>query len=255
MRINLLICICLLFSSWAHSCDTAKTKAALAKLQWITEDYPPYNFKNKQGQLEGIFTDVLLLVYQALGINKTRDDIKILPWSQLYYTMKNDTGYGAFSMVKTSTRADHFSFVPMPLITQFSIMTLAKNKQKVIEKLDKNISIAVVKGDIGHLLLVQQNVIAKQVETSSGIKMISMLLAEEVDAIAYSQDVALFQSNQLGLSPDSIVAIETLDDTMLSNFVFHKDAPTCMTTLFSDTVNKLQRNGQLAAVWKRYLSQ
>lgn len=54
MFLTLLIFTSSSFASSPFTCDENDTKLLLSKLEWITEDYPPYNFHNKSSKLVGV---------------------------------------------------------------------------------------------------------------------------------------------------------------------------------------------------------
>ena len=115
------------------------------------------------------------------------------------------------------------------------------------------LTVAVVRGDIGQKLLNIQNSPAKQVETTSAISMLEMLLRKRVDAIAYSEDVTYYQLQKLGVEKNTVSALYLLKDDSNVNFVFHKDASSCAIDLFTKKLVILNESGKLLPVWKKYI--
>jgi ABC-type amino acid transport substrate-binding protein len=246
----------IIFSPIAISCDEVLAKSFLTKLQWQTEDYPPYNYLDKSGNLVGIFSDVLALTYQQLAIPIKVNDIPIVPWARLLHNMERYPEHAAFSMVTTTERANKYKLVPLPFNAKISIMGLSSrfNKPKEIEQHNLNkLHIAVVRGDIGQSLLNSHKILAAQVETTSAFSMLQMLIHKRVDAIAYSEDVAYFQFKKFDLKKYRIRPIYSLNEESLVNFVFHKSTPSCVINLFENTIMALNENGELQSVREKYL--
>ncbi len=235
------------------ACDESETKLLLSKLEWVTEDYPPYNFKNESGQLVGIFPEVLALIYEGLGIERDIKEIEILPWSRLLMYMEYYPNYAAFSMVTTSKRANRYQLVSLPIKAKISIMALQSNIEELKSKKLDELTVAVVRGDIGQSLLYSQRIPVKQVDTVSAASMLNMLLHKRVDAIAYSENVAYYQFQKLGGSKESFTSVLSLDDNSKINFVFNKVTSHCAVNMFRKELTKLRQNGKIKPIWNKYI--
>ncbi len=273
---------CLCYSSIALSleiktCDRQETKLLLSQYQWLTEDYPPFNFTDENNKLVGISTEVLQLVYQTLSLELATQDITILPWARLYRSLEYSQKYAAFSMINTPKRAKSFKLVPFPQPVKVSIMAMSYNQDILINKLkNKKISeltIAVVRQDIGQQLLNENYIVGNQIETVSSNGMLKLLISKRVDAIAYAEDVAYFQLSKLNstntnaeigaetnIDKDSykykivpIVKLSSNTETY-TNYAFHKDTPECVTQLFSQTLIQLGKLGEIKKIRAKYLT-
>lgn len=252
--VKFLIALLLLcsFSSFSFCHDESVAKSLLAKLEWQTEDYPPYNYLNSSNELVGIFPEALTLIYTKLGINLNIKNIAVVPWARLIHSMKRYPEYAAFSMISTVERSKKYKLVPLPVVTKISIMALNQNFNEISNNSIDELNIAVVRGDIGQDLLNSQKILAQQTETTSAFSMLEMLIYERVDAIAYSEDVAYFQLEKLGLQNSTIKPIYSLNDKSFVNFVFHKSTPSCVTNLFKEAIVKLDDEGRLKSIWQKY---
>jgi len=82
---KLIFFIVFLFSTTAMGESPEETRTALEKMDWMTEQYPPFNYiDEKDGQLKGITVDILMEMFKKVGVQKTRKDIPILPWARSY---------------------------------------------------------------------------------------------------------------------------------------------------------------------------
>lgn len=249
-----MVLVSLLYASSLVACEEDDVKFFLSKLKWITEDYPPYNYRNELNELVGIFPEILPLIYDELGINIDIEEVETLPWARLLMYMERYPQYAAFSMVKTPERTAKFKLVALPILTKISIITLGSNFDLLQHQSVNDLIIAVVREDIGQRLLTINKISAKQVETSSAASMLKMLLLKRVDAIAYSEDVANFQFNKLETGKNAISPIYLLSDKLAINFVFHKETPNCVINFFEKKLKLLNERGVLDSIMTKYVS-
>jgi len=254
MILKVVLFLCLLFSMTANSfgCNETQAKKLLANYQWYTEDYPPYNYKNKLGKLVGIYPEIIKLIYKELNIVINLDNIMTVPWARLVHTMERSQSYAAFSMIKTPDRDKRFQLISLPIMTKVSIMVLEENKNILASKQLENLTYSVVRQDVGEHLLDKQLNIKNKVVTTSADSMLGMLLYRRVEAIAYSELVASFQLTKFGYENKKLVSIYTLNDKFKTAFVFHKDTPTCVSVLFSQAIALLDEKGEIDKVVQKY---
>ena len=253
MKCILSLLVYLLIFSPTFACNVSSDKLALANYQWLTEDYPPYNFANESGHAIGIFSDVLMLVYQELGIKYNRENITFTPWARLYHAIQNEQLSAGFSMANTPEREALFKLVPLPIVAKTSIMVLKERKKQLLKEDVNDLVIAVVREDVGQLRLKKANISAKQIETTSAVSMLKMLMHKRVDAVAYAEDVAYFQYKKLELTRGTLVPIYVLEDKSLASYAFHKSTPKCITDLFAKTINQLHQRGELSKIKNKYI--
>jgi polar amino acid transport system substrate-binding protein len=249
--LKFILLYCFLLTTTAHACEESEGRAILKNYIWLTEDYPPYNFHDSQGNLKGMSVDILELVYKELEIELKRDDILLIPWARLVRDLKISKKFAAFTMVYSKARSQQYTLIPAPLPTTISIMVLEERLEELRKKPIEELSIAVVREDIGQLALKDIN--SRQVLTTSHQSMINMLYHNRVDAISFNEELIKYKYNDSASSKHNIRTLYILKDKLDSNFIFHKDAPRCMTKLFTSTLKKLSANGQLRHIKQRYL--
>jgi len=255
MRLNaVVLLLCCLSISQSFACDNKQARIILNNLQWLTEDYPPYNFINQDQQLVGTSTDILLAIFKALGLDKSHHDINVIPWARLYYQMEDSAKYAAFSMLSTPERERNFVLVPMPQNERVSILVLKERLGELLKKTYQEISVAVVREDIGHQLIESNNLPVKQVVTTSAKNMLKMLSSKRVDAVAYSESVVYYQFDKYGDSNQQIVPLLVLDEEAHTNFVFHQEMDKCVVELFKNTLAKLNQQNQITPIYKKYVT-
>ena len=254
MVLKIAFIICLFFNIPAYSvgCSETQAKKTLANYQWYTEDYPPYNYKNKQGQLVGIYPDILKLIYEELDLNINLADIETVPWARLFHTLEQSSKHAAFSVIETPERTEKFKLIALPITAKVSIMVLEENKDILTRIPLEDLTYSVVREDIGEHLLNEQLHIKNKVETTSASSMLSTLIYRRVEAIAYSELVANFQWSKFGFTDKKLIPIYTLSDKYKTAFIFHKNTPICVSKLFSQAIALLDEKGEIAKVVKKY---
>jgi ABC-type amino acid transport substrate-binding protein len=254
MILKIALLFCLFFNAPAYSvdCSEIQAKKILTDYQWYTEDYPPYNYRNKLGKLVGIYPEIIKLIYKELDIIINLDAILTVPWARLVHTIENSQSYAGFNMIKTPDRDKIFQLVSLPIMTKISIMVLEENENILADKQIENLAYSVVRQDIGEQLLDKQLNRKNKVITTAADSMLGMLLYRRVEAIAYSELVASFQLTKFGYENKKLVSIYTLSDKFKTAFVFHKDTPTCVSVLFSQAITTLDEKGEIEKVVQKY---
>ena len=254
MTLKVTLFFYLFFSFSVHSleCDVPQAKKILTDYQWYTEDYPPYNYMNKQDKLVGIFPDALKLIYKELNLEIDFDEVLIVPWARLFYTLETSSQHAAFSMFETPERIKKFQLVSLPIVTQISVMILAENKDILMKKPISELTFAVVRQDIGEHLITNTLNATKIVATNSATSMIKMLVYQRVEAIAYSELVANFQLSRLGFTNTKLTSIYDAHENYTTAFVFHHSTPVCITELFSQAITSLDKRGELSKIFNKY---
>ena len=252
LKVTLFFCLFFSVSAQPFQCDVKKSKDIMQNYQWYTEDYPPYNYKNKQGELVGIFPDALKLIFQELNLKINLNNIATVPWARLFRTLETSTKHAAFSMFETPERAEKFQLISIPIMTHISVMILAENKDMLTKKPIAELTFAVVRQDIGEHLITKTFNVTKKVATNSATSMINMLIYKRVEAIAYSELVAKFQLSRLGIEGKKLVSIHNFNKKFKTAFIFHKNTPTCVSQLFSQAIFSLEKKGELAKIFKKY---
>jgi ABC-type amino acid transport substrate-binding protein len=252
MKALLFFCVFVSSSAFSLECNEQHAKKILSEYQWYTEDYPPYNYRDKQDELMGIYPEVLVLIYRELNLSINLEDVITVPWARLFNTLENSLGHAAFNMIQTPERDQKFQLVTLPVVTKISIMVLKENKHILAKKNLTDLTYAVVRQDIGEHLLDKQFNSLNKIKATSASSMLNMLIYRRVHAVAYSELVAKFQLDKLNNTSIKLVPLFTLSEKLKTAFVFHKDTPICVTKLFSETISLLDERGEIIRVLNKY---
>lgn len=92
------------------------------KLTFVTEDYPPFTYKNQDGEVTGIATEIVQAIMQKQGIN---EEIQLMPWNQAYHTALKNSNVVIFSLRQTAEREHLFHWVG-PIVETKTILFAKK---------------------------------------------------------------------------------------------------------------------------------
>jgi len=209
---NIIIaCILLLFSQFALG-------SQLADIEYYTEEYPPYNFKNDQGQLVGIAVDILEKTLSEIGVAKTSSDFKVVPWAR-GYKLAQISGLNnmLFSTTRTEEREKLFKWAG-PIANTVIVVFAPQNKAITLNQESelKNYTFATIRGDIGGLLLGSKGVPEKNIFNSAKFKQVlQVVTAGRADMLAYEQNVARWLMKKHGFEPSNFKVTYVLKEGQL----------------------------------------
>lgn len=160
-------------------------------LQFITEEFPPYNY-TEGGVARGIAVDLLLESAAAAGLALQRKDIRAYPWARGYQMAQKGPGIALFAMTRSAEREHLFKWVG-PVIATRVVLLARKDRQL---KVDRPAALAAyqigaIRDDIGHQLLSAQGIEAKNIQLfSSAVSVANMLDMGRIDLWAYDETTA-----------------------------------------------------------------
>ena len=230
----------------AHSVDGQTKKDVIQEIeamQWITEQYPPFNYRDaKNKQVKGIAVDVLMAMFDRLGVNLTQKDLKLQPWARGYQTALKKPGTALFSTTYTEERNKLFKFVYPILPTRVSLIAKKSRNLKIKSAADMNgLKIGVIRNDIGDLLVRALGVDDKALTAKASVdNLVQMLYRDRLDAIAYAEDIVSHQSQLVGFDPNAFEPIYLLKESHMG-YAFHMSTE-------GDVIDTLQK--ALDALWE-----
>ncbi len=198
---KILFLVLILFSGIANA-------QSLEDILWISEDYPPSNFVDKNGIMQGFTIDILLEMWKKVGIKKTKQDIVIYPWARGMNMLGSDKNVCLFGISITEERKKLFKFVGDAPGNK--IVLFAKKEKKYrfnsIEEVNqkfKRQQIGVVRDDIGeHVYL---NIGGKPEllhRVTRADQLIRMTELNRLELFAYADTVALKKMKNLKIPTD-----------------------------------------------------
>jgi len=232
--------------------SSAVAAQSLQDLEWVTEEYAPYNF-TENGELRGISVEIIEEMWARLGIDRTRSDVHMLPWARGYHMAQNQPGTCLFSTTVTESREQIFSFVKPLVDTRVTVMAPRNSELRTddLRKLDDR-NIGVVREDIGELLLQEAGSEAQIRRTDSARSLVRMLAGERFDAIAYSYDTILWNMQQDDIDRNDFEVVYTLKEGVLG-ISCQQDTDPALIEQLQTTLDELHEDGTVAEITQRYV--
>ncbi|MEH6442766.1 MAG: transporter substrate-binding domain-containing protein [Oceanospirillaceae bacterium] len=190
---------------------------SLEEVTIYTEEYPPYNYRGKTGELQGVAVDLLVNAYKNANVRFAKNKIKLRPWPKAYREVLTSTNAMLFSMTRTESREKLFKWVGP--ISKTKVVLLAKKSNGIAINSIADISQYVIGGvhnDVG-LSLVGDLVANKgQLRGFSSASAIAKVLnLGRIDLWAYEENVAKHFLRNLNLDLADFESVYTLSESEL----------------------------------------
>jgi len=249
MRNFIIACFLLLFSQISFG-------GQLSTLDYFTEEYPPYNFKNDQGQLVGIAVDILEKTLNEMGVAKTSSDFKVVPWARGYkLTQTAGLKNVLFSTTRTEERETLFKWAG-PIANTVIVVYAPQDKAITLNQDSdlKNYTFAAIRGDIGGLLLGYKGVPESKIFNSAKFKQVlQVVTAGRADMLAYEQNVAAWLMKKNGFQPSNFKVTYVLKESQLY-YAFNLSVDDQTISEFQQALDKIISNKDfMNAVEAKYL--
>lgn len=251
--VGMFFCFCLILIS---SVSPSTSAQSVDDLFFMTENYPPYNYK-KNGKLQGISVDLLVLILRKMNSSQSIDDIQLTPWARGYYELLNRKNTCLFVTTRTERREKLFKWVGPVSSTTISIIA-RKDRDIRIKSIDDIIKykIGVVREDIGEQLLVKAGISLKRLDRIGGINVtiqsIQKLNKGRIDAWSYEENVAKWEIKANGFNPNDYEIVYKLKEGKLY-YAFHKEISNSLIQKLQDALDQLKRDGSYQKVLDKYL--
>lgn len=222
---------------------------------FITENYPPYNFK-MDGKLQGISVELLLLIFQKLNATQSLNDITLKPWARGYNALVKKKNTCLFSAVRTPERENLFKWVGP--IAETTISLIARKDQNIIIKSEQDLmhyKIGAVIDDVGEQLLLQAGVKLKNLDRIGGINVIPRSIKKlnkgRFEVWAYVEDVALWGIQKNGFTTSDYEVVYRLGNGALY-YAFHESTADTLIKELQGALDELKEEGKLRIIMDKY---
>jgi len=225
----------------------------LNQLNFITESYPPYNFKEK-GKLQGIAVDLLLAATKRSSSTLTAKQIKVLPWPRAYKMAETGPNVVLFSTTRTDEREQKFSWVGP--ISPTRIVLLAKKSNSIIISSPSDIkkyTVGAIIDDIGDQLVQKAGVKNSSIKhVAKAASLAKMLDAGRIKLWAYEENVARWFIKQEGLNNSDFEAVYTLKESDLY-YAFSKDVKKETLEVLQKSIDEVKATAEFDKIKADYL--
>ncbi|WP_033135951.1 substrate-binding periplasmic protein [Aeromonas finlandensis] len=183
-------------------CWASAARADLGKLEYLTEEYPPYNYSDAQGQPTGLAVELLQMIWKNSGV--TPQPIRILPWARGYYLLTQKPNVVLFSTARTEAREALFKWV-CPIGYSEYILLGRKTQNITLTSVDEmsKYRISAVRSDAAEQLLLNNGMDDNNIIPANRLNQaVKMLLSGRADLLATSKLAGYDAIRELKLSSD-----------------------------------------------------
>jgi polar amino acid transport system substrate-binding protein len=193
-------------------------------------------------------------VFEKLGARKAREDLKLLPWARGYQAALKEPGTALFSMTYSEERQKLFKLVGPIVPTRVSLIARKSRRLKVESVADMNaLKIGVIRDDIGDQLVRALGVDEGAILSKASVdNLVRMLYRDRLDAIAYAEDIARYQSRLAGLEPSECEPIYVLKQSHMG-YAFHLSADPATLEVLQKALDELREDGTVDRIRDQYL--
>lgn len=237
-------------------CLVAPLKASaseLDQLTYITESYPPYNFKDN-GKLKGISVDLLLAAAKKSSPSLTASGIRVFPWPRAYKMAETGPNIVLFSTTRTEEREPKFNWVGPIVPTR--IVLLAKKSNSIVINSPSDIkkyAIGAITDDIGDQLVQEAGVKPSSIKhVPKAESLAKMLGAGRIKLWAYEENVARWFIKKEGLNNNDFESVYTLKESDLY-YAFSKDISKDRQDRLQKAINEVKASGEFDKIKAEYL--
>ncbi|MCL9783877.1 transporter substrate-binding domain-containing protein [Vibrio sp. S4M6] len=247
-------------------CSGLAQSASVNDINWYTEEYPPWNY-TENGELKGFYVDVLLDLWVKVGINKTKQDIRVLPWARGYHYLNTDPNTALFSMARTAEREKLGILWVGPLETGKRTAIFAKKDKHYrfdsIDDVNQEFTKASVgsinkigalnKGATGQFFLQIGGSPKALHRVNTTDQLFGMLKNDRVSAISYNMMNAFYVMKKLGMNPKNYEVVFYLTPpTTGGYFGFNKDTDPQLIEVLQKALDELRQEGVIDKHYEKY---
>ena len=151
----------------------------------VTENYPPYQFVDNNGVIQGCAVDLVKALFKQSG-----DDLKInlIPWARAYYLVKNFKNTLIFSMARNTLREHNFYWIGKIRQEKYLFWGLKSNyPQKTLNESEFSHSIVAVAKDTTNDQMLTQMGYKNLHRITENTQAIKMLLNQRVNLMVETE--------------------------------------------------------------------
>lgn len=217
----------------------------------VTEEYPPYNYTNSQGQLVGVSTEIVRAVLKRAGLSY---HITSYAWSRAFQIALSQPNVLIYSIIRTEEREEQFKWVGVMMPASGSLYRLASRDDIQVSQPSDLVHyrIGAVRGDSRNRYLRE---IGVRPEMAGSFKAnLKKLLAGRIDMFAIGQFSLVFLCRELGVDPSLFEAMMPLNERVVDVYMaFSKSTPDALVERVRKALNELREDGRIDTILAGYL--
>ncbi len=214
----------------------------LANLNYLTEEWAPFNY-NENGNAAGISVEVLEAIFRDLGVNRSREDVRIVPLAEGLEAARNETDTVLFSIVRTPEREPHFKWAGP--FTKASFVLFAPMARNITIASPENLNqyrIGAVQDSIENDLLIDQGVSRSHlISGRTPEDLLRMMEEGSIDMWATGDLAGQHQILKTAADPNAYEIVYTLSENDFY-FIFSRDVPDALVHAFQHSLEAVKNN-------------
>lgn len=233
----------------------------LNQIKWITEQYPPFNYVDNDGQLKGLMVDILIEIWKKTGIKKTKKDIVIAPWTSGILMLEKDPLVCLFGMGMTNGREKKYNFVSSVSTGVYGLIAKKSKKFRFKSTLEineffkgKSKIIGAIRNNFGSLYFTELGGNPDLLfHVGLGYQLVKMLETDRVEMISFAELPAIAEmiKNNIKYKNYEIVMVSK---KIRNAFAFNKNADPNVLKVLQNAFDKVNEEGTSEMILKKYLS-
>jgi len=220
-------------------------------LDVMTENYPPFNYKDKNQKITGMTTDIVLEIMKSID---EVDEIKMMPWARAYKQITNNQNKVLFSMTRTKQREYLFKWVGP--IADNSWVFYARSDSKIkINSLEDARNEKYKIGtylDGANELFLKENDFYNLYSVPNDLLNVKKLIKGRIDLWAAGETQGLYKAKQLDVNPLKLKKLFKIKETKLY-IAFSRTTPNSIIKLWQNELDKMKKDGRYKLITDKYL--
>lgn len=227
----------------------------LTHLNYLTEEWAPFNYQ-EEGNVTGISVELLEAVFQNIGVNRSRADVRIVPLAEGFQAAQNNTSTVLFSIVRTPEREPLYKWAG-PFTRASFVLYAPINSNITIsspEDLDQY-RIGAVQASVENDLLTSQGVNASQIVNGQTPEdLLWMLEKGQIDLWATGDLAGRHQMLQTAADPNAYEIVYALSENDFY-YIFSRDVPDTLVSAFENALETVrdQKDAQGVSDYERII--
>ncbi|MFB3241118.1 transporter substrate-binding domain-containing protein [Aeromonas salmonicida] len=228
--------------------------AAGTNIQAVTEELPPYNYRDRDGLVTGLSVDLLQRMVDRSKLSLDSKGVQLLPWARAYQMALHQPNTVIFSIVRLPEREDLFHWVGPIAPRTLWFYRLAKREEVTASHLSELAPwrIAVVRNSAAARELAEMglNLVLVHDEDDK----FRMMLRRRADIAPALQMGAAYHIESLGHSYSDFVPLFQYQDTKQFYFAFSLETDEAIIKALQGTLDSMRADGtydEITQKWER----
>jgi len=226
-------------SSYQRILGKYDPRIGLEHLNYLTEEWAPFNYR--ENEVTGISVEILEAVFRHLGVNRSREEVRIVPLAEGFEAARNETGTVLFSIVRTPEREPQFKWAGP--FTRAGFVLFAPRSRNITISAPEDLNryrIGAVQDSIENDLLISQGVSRSDlVSGKTPADLLQMLEEGSIDLWATGDLAGRHQMKQTAKDPDGYEVVYSLSENDFY-FIFSRDVPDTLVRAFQHALEAVR---------------